>query len=129
MVVQDGRVLLVRRGNEPLRNQWSIPGGVLEVGETLRQGAAREAREETGLVVEPGEVLDAVDSIWRDAQGRAQYHYVLVDLLCHVVSGELKAGTDVDEAQWFTPAELSGLALTESALRILRKALERPPWS
>ncbi len=123
VIVQDGRVLLVRRGNEPLRNQWSIPGGVLEIGETLRAGAAREALEETSLVVEPGPVLDAVDSIFRDSDGRPQYHYVLVDLLCRVVSGEVQAGTDVSEAQWFTAAELDGLAITEPALSILRKAL------
>lgn len=127
VIVQGGRVLLVRRGNEPLRNQWSIPGGVLELGETLRAGAAREALEETGLVVEPGEVLDAVDSIWRDQQGRPQYHYVLIDLLCRVVSGELQAGTDVSEAQWFAAADLQKLAITEPAMRVLRKALNRTP--
>lgn len=123
-VIADGeRVLLVRRGNEPLRNQWSIPGGVLELGETLRQGAAREALEETGLVVEPGEVVDAVDSIFRDDAGRPQYHYVLVDLLCRVLSGELRAATDVSEVRWFEVSELHGIGLTESALAVLRKAL------
>ncbi len=121
--MQDDRVVLVRRGNEPLRNQWSIPGGVLELGETLRAGAAREAREETGLVVEPGEVLDAVDSIWRDGQGRPQYHYVLVDLLCRVVSGELQGGSDVSEAQWFDAMDLPALAIAEPAVKVLRKAL------
>ncbi len=124
VVVQDGRVLLVRRGNEPLRNQWSIPGGVLEIGETLRAGAAREALEETGLVVEPGPVLDAVDSIFRDAGGRPQYHYVLVDLLCRVVSGALQAGTDVSEAQWFSENELATISIAEPAAGILRKALK-----
>ncbi len=125
VIVQDGRVLLVRRGSEPLRNQWAIPGGVLELGESLRAGAAREALEETGVVVEPGPVLDAVDSIFRDAQGRPQYHYVLVDLLCRVVSGEVEAGSDVSEAQWFTAAELETVAITEPALAILRRALEQ----
>ncbi len=125
VIVQNGRVLLVRRGNEPLRNQWSIPGGVLELGETLRAGAAREALEETGLVVKPGEVLDAVDSIWRDEQGRPQYHYVLVDLLCRVVSGELQAGTDVSEAQWFDAMDVEALAIAEPAAGVLRKALTK----
>ncbi len=125
VIVQDGRVLLVRRGNEPLRNQWSIPGGVLELGETLREGAAREAREETGLVVEPGEVLDALDSIWRDEQGRPQYHYVLVDLLCRIISGDLRAGTDVSEAQWFSPDGLQTLAIAEPAAGVISKALSR----
>ncbi len=125
VIVQGDRVLLVRRGNEPLRNQWSIPGGVLELGETLREGAAREALEETGLVVEAGEVLDAVDSIFRDRQGGLQYHYVLIDLLCHVRSGKVEAGSDVSEAKWFTAEDLEQVAITEAAKRILRKALQR----
>jgi 8-oxo-dGTP diphosphatase len=125
VIVQGDRVLLVRRGNEPLRDQWSIPGGVLELGETLRQGAAREAREETGLVVEPGEVLDAVDSIHRDEHGRPRYHYVLIDLLCRVRAGELRAASDVSEARWFTAEELATIQVPEPAAGVLRKGLRR----
>ncbi len=127
VIVRGDRVLLVRRGNEPLRNQWSIPGGVVELGETLREAAAREALEETGLIVQPTDVLDAVDSLSRDRIGRPQYHYVLIDILCRVISGELRAGTDVTEAEWFTGEQLDQLAITEPALRILRGALRGSP--
>src|SRR5947207_15927452 len=102
VIVRDGRVVIVQRSTEPLKGQWSIPGGALEIGETLRQCAAREALEETGLRVEAGEVLDVFDSIVHDAQGRTQYHYVLIDFLCRVVGGELKVGSDAAEARWIT---------------------------
>src|SRR5438270_12938273 len=99
VIVRDGRAVLVRRGGEPLAGEWSIPGGVLELGETLRAGAEREALEETGLVVEAGEVLDVFDNITRDAAGREQYHFVLIDFLCCVKSGELRAGGDALDAR------------------------------
>src|SRR5690348_13495424 len=97
VIVQGGRALLVRRNTEPLKGEWSVPGGVLELGETLRDGVRREALEETGLKVEPGEVLEVFDSIFRDHQGRTQYHYVLIDYLCRVVGGDAVAGSDVSE--------------------------------
>src|SRR5579871_390123 len=106
VVVDRGRAVLVRRGTEPLRGEWSIPGGVLEIGETLRAGAAREAVEETGLVVEAGEVLEVLDRIVRDAEGRIQFHYVLVDFLCRLIAGELRAGGDAEEARWIGGSEL-----------------------
>ncbi len=124
VIVQDGRVLLVKRGGEPLKGHWSIPGGVLELGETLRQGAAREAQEETGLVVEVGEVIDVFDSIVTDADGRTRYHYVLLDFRCRVVGGALCAGGDADEVRWATPDDLAPLQMTESAIRVIGKALE-----
>src|SRR5438270_11061929 len=102
VIVRDGRAVLVRRGGEPLAGEWSIPGGILELGETLRAGAAREALEETGLVVEPGEVLEVFDRIVRDPEQRVQFHYVLVDFLCRRVSGELRAGGDASAARWIT---------------------------
>src|SRR5437016_3127334 len=98
VIVADGRVVVVRRAVAPLAGEWSVPGGMLELGETLRHGTAREALEETGLVVEPGEVLDVFDSIFPDANGRAEYHYVLIDFLCRVTSGDLRAGSDVSDA-------------------------------
>src|SRR5574337_1450666 len=106
VIVAEGRVVVVRRGHEPLKGEWSIPGGVLEIGETLRAGAAREALEETGLVVEAGEVLEVLDRIVRDKEGRIQFHYVLIDFLCRVTGGELRAGEDADEARWLSAAEL-----------------------
>jgi ADP-ribose pyrophosphatase YjhB (NUDIX family) len=123
VVVQGGRALVAKRAAEPLKGQWSIPGGAVELGETLRQAAAREALEETGLVVEPGEVLEVFDSIYRDREGKCQYHYVLVDFLCRPVGGELRAGSDAGEVRWISAEELSSLELSESARRVLHKAL------
>ena len=88
VIVSGDRALLVRRATEPLKGEWSVPGGVLELGEKLRDGAVREALEETGLQVEVGEVLDVFDSIFTDADGRTQYHYVLIDFLCRPLAGE-----------------------------------------
>ena len=92
VIIHRDRVLLVRRATEPLKGEWSVPGGMLELGEKLRDGLRREVLEETGLQVEPGEVLDVFDSIFRDEQGRTQYHYVLIDYLCRAISEEAKAG-------------------------------------
>ena len=93
VVVQAGRVLLVRRDTEPLRGEWSVPGGMLELGEKLRDGIRREVQEETGLDVEVGDALDVFDSIFTDALGRTQYHYVLIDYLCKPLSGEAMSAT------------------------------------
>ncbi|MFB3812885.1 MAG: NUDIX hydrolase [Terriglobales bacterium] len=125
VVVEDGRALVVKRGVEPLKGQWSIPGGAVELGETLRAAAAREAHEETGLLVEPGEVLEVFDSIYRDPSGRTQYHYVLVDFLCRCVGGELRAASDASEVRWVTLDELPALNMTETAQRLVRKALSK----
>jgi 8-oxo-dGTP diphosphatase len=123
VIVRDNRALLVRRATEPLKNEWSVPGGVLELGEKLRDGAAREALEETGLQVDVGEVLDVFDSIFPDAYGRAQYHYVLIDFLCHPLAGEAVAGSDVSEVKWVTEADLAALHLRHSIAEAVRKGL------
>jgi 8-oxo-dGTP diphosphatase len=125
VIVADNRVVVVRRGHEPLKGEWSIPGGVLEVGETLRAGAAREALEETGLVVEAGEVLEVLDRIVRDGDGRIQFHYVLIDFLCRPGGGQLRAGGDAEEARWLSAAELDEFPIADSAAAVLRKGLER----
>lgn len=125
VIVDGSRVVVVRRGHEPLKGEWSIPGGVLEIGETLRAGAAREALEETGLAVEAGEVLEVLDRIVRDAQGRVQFHYVLVDFLCRPVGGELRAGGDAEDVRWLSGEELEDFAIADSAAAVLRKGLER----
>src|SRR3954463_3165009 len=100
VIVHEARVVIVQRGTEPLKGQWSIPGGALEIGETLRQCAVREAFEETGLQVEAGEVLEVFDAIYRETDGRIQYHYVLIDFACRLVGGELKADGDAAQAKW-----------------------------
>jgi ADP-ribose pyrophosphatase YjhB (NUDIX family) len=108
VVVHEGRVLLVQRGREPLKGRWTLPGGLLEVGESIACGVAREVREETGLDVEPVELVELLDRIHREGE-RVRYHYVIADYLCRVVSGELKAASDADAVRWAERAEWSGL--------------------
>jgi ADP-ribose pyrophosphatase YjhB (NUDIX family) len=123
-VVVDGeRVLVVRRATPPLLGEWSIPGGLLEIGEKLREGVAREILEETGLKVEVGEVLDVFDSIFPDADGCAQYHYVLIDFLCRPVEGTAAAATDVSEVRWVLAQELEPLGMRQVTQEVIRKAL------
>jgi 8-oxo-dGTP diphosphatase len=125
VIVEGGRVLLVRRDTEPLRGEWSVPGGMLELGEKLRDGVRREALEETGVRVEPGEVLDVFDSIFTDGLGKTQYHYVLIDYLCRVISGEAQAGSDVSDVRWVSLEALPAMGLREPVEQVVRKGLER----
>lgn len=122
VIVDGGRVLLARRGRAPLLGQWSLPGGVVELGETLRQAAEREAQEETGLVVKAQDVLEVLDRIIPGKNGRTQYHYVLVDFLCERTGGELHAGGDAAEVAWADEEELGKYHLEEPALAVIRKA-------
>jgi ADP-ribose pyrophosphatase YjhB (NUDIX family) len=123
VILRDGEVLIVRRANPPLQGEWSIPGGALELGEKLRDGVAREVREETGLNVEVGPVLDVFDSIFPDAEGRTQYHYVLVDYLCHPQLGTAVAATDASELRWARPEELAALGMKQVTIDVIRKAI------
>jgi 8-oxo-dGTP diphosphatase len=125
VIVHGGRALLVRRDSEPLRGEWSVPGGLLELGEKLRDGVRREALEETGLEVEPGEVLDVFDSIFTDPLGRTQYHYVLIDYLCQPLAGEARAGSDVSDVRWVPLEALPALGLRTGIEQVVRKGLER----
>src|SRR5438309_9678952 len=119
IIMEDARVVLVKRAHPPLQAEWSIPGGVLEVGELVREAAVREAREETGLIVEPGELLGVFDRILRDEAKRVQYHYVLIDFLCRCVGGELLAASDAAEVRWFTREELPGLNLAQDTFEVI----------
>ena len=119
----DHRVLLIRRGQPPLLGEWSLPGGVLECGETLREAVAREAREETGLVVETGEMLGVYERVIRDDEKRVRYHYVLIDFLCRAIGGDLKAGSDAADVRWFTRDEIPALNLAYDANDVVRKGL------
>ena len=124
VIVRDDRVLLVRRGQAPLLGEWSLPGGVLECGETLREATIREAREETGLIVETGELLGVYERVIRSEDGRVRYHYVLIDFLCRVVAGDLNAGSDAADVRWFEFAELDGLNLPRDTRDVIEKGLK-----
>jgi ADP-ribose pyrophosphatase YjhB (NUDIX family) len=124
VVVQNGRVVLVRRAKAPRMGEWSIPGGMLELGETLRAGVAREIEEETGLQVKSEVVLDVFDSIVTDPAGKTQYHYVLVDYLCSVMGGELRAASDVSDVRWATLEEVLSLVKREMTVGVIRKGLD-----
>jgi 8-oxo-dGTP diphosphatase len=129
VVIEDGRALLIRRGSEPLLGEWSIPGGTLELGETLEQGVARELLEETGLEVRVIELIEVFDRIFLEsAAGQSvvktgpRFHYVIVDYLCECVAGTAVAGSDVTDVAFAREEELEQFALTETATRILKKA-------
>jgi 8-oxo-dGTP diphosphatase len=129
VIVERGRVVLVKRGHLPLLGEWSIPGGALELGETVREAVIREAREETGLDVEPMALLGVYDRVVRDENGGVRYHYVLVDFLCRRVSGELRAASDCEEAQWFAAQEAADILSREDTQEVVRLGFEQAPNS
>ena len=127
IVVDNARVLLVCRGREPLKGHWTLPGGVLEVGETLADGVKREISEETGLEVEPIELVEVLDRIHRDGE-RVRFHYVIADYLCRVTGGELRAASDADAVRWVERAEWnshSALKLDPITVRVIEKGWQR----
>jgi mutator protein MutT len=124
VIVQDGRVLIVKRKYDPLAGQWSIPGGAVEIGETLEGCVAREMLEETGLEIEVGPVIEVFDRITRDDLGKVRYHFVLVDYLCWPAGGHLQAGSDVADARFFEPSDLGQYQLTTKAMEVIARALE-----
>jgi 8-oxo-dGTP diphosphatase len=125
-VILDGdRVLLVQRGQEPLKGEWSLPGGAVEVGETLQAALAREVREETSLDIVVGPVVEVLESIRRDGGGRAEYHYVIIDYACRVRGGtstEAARGTDAADVRWVPIDELDRYRVTGTAVAVIRKA-------
>ena len=122
IVLDGGRVLLVRRGKPPLAGRWSLPGGMLELGETTAEAARREVAEECGLQIRVGELAGVLDRVVRDAEGRIRYHWVLVDYVATVESGELCAASDADEAQWVEVDEVERLETTDGLLDMIRRA-------
>ena len=131
VIIDGDRVLLVRRGHEPLKGQWSVPGGAVEVGETLEAATAREVLEETGLDVEVGPLVDVLDRLRLDEQGRAQFHYVLIDFVCRPVGGTLACASDADEAVWVDAGALAEYRVAPSTMAVIEKAFERMrsgPW-
>lgn len=125
VVIENGRALLIRRGGEPLKGQWSIPGGTLETGETLEEGTRREMEEETGLRVRIVELIEVFERIFREPDEpsvRPRYHFVIMDYLCERISGEARAGGDVTDVAWVAESDLGAYDLTPTATRILKKA-------
>ena len=127
VVVENGRVLLVRRGHEPLKGRWSLPGGLIELGEGLEEAVRREVQEETGLLVEPVELVEVLDRIHRE-DGRVRYHYVIADYLCRVTGGKLEAASDADEVRWVERSEWNShgiLALDPVTVRVMEAGWQR----
>ena len=127
VIVDEGRVVLIKRKYEPLAGQWSLPGGTLEIGESLEAGVAREMREETGLEVAVGPVVDVFDRILLDTDGRVRYHFVLIDYLCRPIGGSLVAGSDVADAVLADPGALAPFRLTPKAISVIDRALTLVP--
>ncbi len=125
VVWRDGKVLLIRRGKAPRKGHWSLPGGAQKTGETVREAARREVLEETGLEVEIGELVDVVDSLERDADGRVRTHYTLVDFSAQAGPGDAVAGGDAADVAWMEPADIAGLGLWSETERIIRLSLAR----
>jgi ADP-ribose pyrophosphatase len=121
VVIKDDRVLLVRRGKPPAFGEWAIPGGSVELGETLKQAVERELREETGIIVRAGEVCHLFEAVKRDDHGLVQFHYVIIDLMADHLSGEPAPASDVTEAAWLAPEDLEESDINTSTLALLRK--------
>jgi 8-oxo-dGTP diphosphatase len=121
------KVLLVRRGHEPSKGKWSIPGGALELGETLQEAAQREVKEECGIQIDIGNVVEVRDSIFRDQARRVRFHYVLVDLEARYLSGELTVGSDAEDARWVSEEELAGYDLSAGLLPVLQRCFRAQP--
>jgi 8-oxo-dGTP diphosphatase len=124
VVILNGRALLVRRGSPPLEGQWSIPGGLLEVGETLREGVRRELLEETAIEVRVLDLVEVFERIGLEASGKARHHFVVLDYLCEVLRGEASAGSDATDVAWATPEELERYSLSEATTQVILRAFE-----
>jgi mutator protein MutT len=122
VIVKDGKALIVKRAHDPYQEQWSIPGGRVELGETLAEAVRREMREETGLEVSVGALIEVFERVERE-DGRIRYHFVIVDYLCTCIGGALRAGDDAVDAVWVTSEELPAYRVSESAMAVIRKAL------
>ena len=124
VIVDGGRVLLIKRGHAPLKGEWSLPGGAVELGESLEQALVREVREETGLEVVVGPVVEIFERIQRDAGDRVEYHFVVIDYVCRPCGGRLGHASDADDACWVDVSELATFKVTAKATSVIHKALE-----
>lgn len=124
VIVRGGRALIVRRAHEPRKGEWSLPGGLLELGESLADAARREVREETGLEVELGPIIETFDRVHRDAEGRIRYHFVIVDFVCWSDDGEPVAGSDAEDVAWVGADEIDRYGVNAHAKAVILKGLE-----
>ena len=127
VVLAGDQVLLVKRGSPPSQGLWSLPGGAVETGESLREAVAREVAEETGVAVEVGPLLGVFERLLKDGQGRLEYHYVLLDYLCHAEPTPPRAGDDAAAARWVALKELDQVGLTPDTAELIRKAAAPAP--
>lgn len=124
VVIAGGRTLLIKRGSAPLEGQWSIPGGMLELGESIAEGVRRELAEETGIEVRVLDLIEVFERVIPGEAGRTRYHFVILDYLCEMVSGEAKAASDVTDVAWAREDELERFQLTAIATRVIKRAFE-----
>jgi ADP-ribose pyrophosphatase YjhB (NUDIX family) len=124
LVIDNGRILLVERGREPLKGYWSLPGGAVETGERLAEALRREVREETGLEIEILHLLEIFERITMTGDGRTEYHFILMDYICRPTGGMLQASDDASRAEWFREDEIAGLKITEGTPEFIAKAFE-----
>lgn len=124
LIIDNGRILLVERGREPLKGYWSIPGGAVETGEPLQEALRREVREETGLEVEIVHLIEVFERIMKGSDGVAEYHYILIDYICRPTGGTLQAADDASRAQWFTQDEVAALKITPGTPGVVAKAFD-----
>jgi len=124
VVVRSGRALIIRRAHEPRQGEWSLPGGHVELGESLIDTVRREVKEETGLEVHPGPIIETFDRVHRDPDGRIRFHFVIVDFVCEAPNGDPVAGSDAEAVAWVTAAELDGYGVNAHAAAVIRKGLE-----
>ena len=125
LIFEDRNLLIVERAHEPLKGYWSIPGGIVETGEKLEDAVRREVREETGLDVEPLSIFEVFERVVPDAQGKTEYHYVLIDYLCRATGGKLEAASDVSRVAWVAEQNLSDYRLTDGTLAVIGRAFAK----
>lgn len=125
VVWKDAQVLLIRRGQAPRRGQWSLPGGKQELGETVRETAVREVREEAGIEISVGPLLDVIDAVVRNGDGGIDFHYTLIDFEADWVAGESQAGDDADGLVWIDPAEIGDFVAWGETVRIVKMSADR----
>jgi len=124
ILIRRDRILMAQRGKEPLKGWWSLPGGAVEAGEALKDAVCREIMEETGLVIHPIRVFEIFERIMRDAAGRPEYHYVLIDYICRIAGGTLRPGDDVCAVDWVRRRDLPSLQITEGTLGVIERAFQ-----